>query len=373
MSIRFLTYFPGAGNMVLVKDVGQIPYTLSKKYDYKSSIASFGIDQEGLYAKEMLPYLNFLIIERRYRKKIFDEIIFIKRNAKNYDWVNLYHSDKITLLRSVMFKLVNPKIKIYLKLDADFDFCRELSKSIKKQLTFKVLSMLSNLVSVESKRVRDKLEKYCSKKIILIPNGSNLSGDCDGLTKENYFLTVGRLGTKQKATEIILESFALSADKHDFNLFLVGKVEESFESYIKDYFHKHKNLVDRVVFFGEVSDRGKLRNLYQKSKCFVLPSRWEGFALVLTEAVCCGCYILCTPNVPSFEIITNNGMYGEAIECDNIFLWANALERTAKKTFNQEDYLKISRYGNSQFNWSKISEKLSKYIERIEYENSNIF
>ena len=43
---KFLTIFPNAENVHLIKDVGMIPYTLHREYGYDSTIASY---KNGVY------------------------------------------------------------------------------------------------------------------------------------------------------------------------------------------------------------------------------------------------------------------------------------------------------------------------------------
>lgn len=53
------------------------------------------------------------------------------------------------------------------------------------------------------------------------------------LERDKTFITVGRLGTTEKATELLLRAFANTKDRHTWNLKLVGPVEDSFKEEIK--------------------------------------------------------------------------------------------------------------------------------------------
>ena len=59
------------------------------------------------------------------------------------------------------------------------------------------------------------------------------------LPRKNIILTVGNLGTYEKATDVLLEAFAMYAVRSkntDWSLRLIGTVDESFRDCIVDYY-----------------------------------------------------------------------------------------------------------------------------------------
>ena len=50
-------------------------------------------------------------------------IIYLLKNAKKIDWLNLYHAGQRTLCFSWIYKTLNSDGKIYLKLDMDLRGC----------------------------------------------------------------------------------------------------------------------------------------------------------------------------------------------------------------------------------------------------------
>lgn len=61
-------------------------------------------------------------------------------------------------------------------------------------------------------------------------------------------MTVARLGTKQKATDILLQGFAKTADMHNWNLKLIGTIDDNFRKYITSFFVQYPNLKERIQF-----------------------------------------------------------------------------------------------------------------------------
>ena len=134
-------------------------------------------------------------------------------------------------------------------------------------------------------------------------------------------LCVGRLN-KQKGFDLLIDAFAIIASKCPgwrVDIYGHGEDKEQLLAQIKD-----KKLEDRININVPVSD---IYEEYKKSDFFVLSSRYEGFGLVLAEAMSCG-----TPCV-SFnckygpdEIIDDgvDGLLvksGDVCELSNKMLW----------------------------------------------------
>ena len=203
----------------------------------------------------------------------------------------------------------------------------------------------------------------------MIPNGYCISNcaKLDTIERKNVFLTVGRLGTKQKATENLLQAFALCADKIDWNLRLVGNIEESFKSYIEDFFYQNPKLRKRIKFIGTLSDRVAIDAEYRQAKVFVLPSRWESFGLVLTEAMANGCRLLATDVVPPILELTDKEQFGTIVPPDDVRALADAMVESTKADYSKKEIQKIMDYAKENFSWDAICEKL--YIKMQECED----
>ena len=84
------------------------------------------------------------------------------------------------------------------------------------------------------------------------------------------------------------------------------------------------NIKDRVELLGFQED---LKSLFNKAAIFVLSSRYEGFGLVLIEAMSQGCACIAADyNGRQKEIITNN-QNGITIEPDNLEELSDALTK----------------------------------------------
>lgn len=126
----------------------------------------------------------------------------------------------------------------------------------------------------------------------------------------NYILGVGRL-TKQKGFDILIKAFS-KIDNKNIRLLLLGDGEEkeNLESLVKEF-----SLKERVTFLGFQDNPYK----YMKnSACFVLSSRWEGFGLVLTEAMASGAKVVSFNCKSGPSEILDNGEIGYLAKAENI-------------------------------------------------------
>lgn len=358
---NFVTLFPETNNVHLTKDVGMIGYTLFKEYGYSATIACY---KNGEY-----PYLNNevsglkLDFIRNTGNVLEDGRVYLQENSRNIDILHLFHLDKRSLFWIQTYKSINPQGKVYLKLDADNRF-----KDI--MINKDIINVLEkcNVISVETKGLykylneiwplrHQSLEKEWPLKIEYLPNGfSNVAIDSkiEYEEKENIICTVGRIGTVQKATEILFESFKLVSPKiPNWKLRIIGPIEEQFKPYIEKFFALNPELREKITLTGNISDKLELENEYKKAKIFCLTSRFESFGLVLADAAKNGCYIISSNIFPAWDI-TNNGQYGDIFEIDNIKQLSDSLIKNCNDDIISGKSREIQNYVCSNFNWKDI-------------------
>lgn len=362
----FSTVFFECSNIELVKDVAQIPHMLSKKYGIHTELVTSYVDDKGSNVAEVdgVSLHHFPMIKNG---KITG-ILFLLRYAKSIKWLNIYHIDKKSYYWSKMYKALNPKGHIYLKMDVDFRMCEDFETNMHRRKILQKCEKIVDIISVESQSALVRLQPFVKKHIELIPNGYCTSNDSklNSIKRENVFLTVGRLGTNQKATDVLLKAFAICAEKTDWNLRLVGNVEESFKAYVEKFFCDNPMLKDRIEFVGAISNRVELDIEYRRAKVFVLPSRWESFGLVLPEAMANGCRLLTTDAVPPIKELTNYGKFGTTVSVDDVNALAVAMEKSTKEDYSEEKVSAIMDYAKEKFSWDSICETLYSCIKKFD-------
>lgn len=105
--------------------------------------------------------------------------------------------------------------------------------------------------------------------------------------RKKNILCAGRLDVWHiKGFDIILQCWQNLADKYpDWILEIAGDGSKESTSFLKQAI-EDKGLTDRVVLLGQVED---MQSKFSQTSIFALPSRVEGFPMVLMEAMSQGC------------------------------------------------------------------------------------
>ncbi len=140
------------------------------------------------------------------------------------------------------------------------------------------------------------------------------------------FLNVARL-SRQKGLDVLLRALALArADLPPVILTMVGSGPD--ESDLKRLSHE-LGVDDIVDFAGYTADPA---GQFSSADCFVLSSRWEGFPLVLLEALHFGLPLLATNcDFGPSDLITDPRI-GDLVEVENPAALAEGLKRAVLRT-----------------------------------------
>jgi glycosyltransferase involved in cell wall biosynthesis len=149
----------------------------------------------------------------------------------------------------------------------------------------------------------------------LIREKAQESIDIDG----RFILAVGRL-EKQKRFDLLLEAFAQSQARQDCKLVIVGRgsQQEALEQAIKTL-----GLVERVILVGFDPNPYKYM---AKADFQVMSSDYEGYPLVLIEALSLGCPIVSTDCPTGPREIIRHGENGLLVEKGNVAAIASGID-----------------------------------------------
>jgi len=275
----------------------------------------------------------------------------------------VYHLSDQALLLTRFFKLLRfESVKTYLKLDANDNLFNYKLFGLRGRIRKYFLRNI-DLITVENKRYQHRLntEDLFGRTVDYCPNGFHDFGHRAAVSfdqKDNYMITVGRLGTPPKATDTLLEGFRLFAKSDSsWKLEVVGPVEPAFQEYISRYFIKNPELKERVHFTGGITDRVVLSEKYNRAKIFVLSSRWEGFPLVYTEAMRAGCFII-SSNIPAASDVIHN-QYGLQFPIDDTVALAKVmLTAVSDQSLLAEACHGIQKHAYATFYWPEICRNL---------------
>ena len=118
------------------------------------------------------------------------------------------------------------------------------------------------------------------------------------------FLAVGRFSRRHKGFDLLIKAFHLFSQKDsEWKLDIVGegKEEKLYRELIQEY-----QLEDRVMIHPFTN---RIQDYYSNAQVYVLSSRWEGFGLVLVEAMAHGLPVISSDLPTSKEIMGDFGLY----------------------------------------------------------------
>ena len=185
----------------------------------------------------------------------------------------------------------------------------------------------------------------------VMPNPLLLAPVTEIPSKEKVILAAGRLDDWQyKGFDVLIKAFSklvqglrfkvqgslkpsseeLIVNSERWKLQIAGTGSEKSLNYLKGLC-KENGVEDYVEFLGFQKD---IEKLYQKASIFVLSSRYEGFGLVLIEAMSQGCAcIACDYKGRQREIIQNDSQ-GLCCEPDDV----DALAEAMRKMITDDQY-----------------------------------
>ena len=179
-----------------------------------------------------------------------------------------------------------------------------------------------------------------------------ISGDVSQGTSKK-FLAVGRFSRKHKGFDLLIQAFHLFAEKNkEWTLDIVGEgvEEELYKKLITEYGLKNRITIHPFTNY--------IQSYYSNAQVYVLSSRWEGFGLVLVEAMAHGLPIVSSNLPTSQEIMGDFGLY---FENGNVEELAQRLEEATHLNWERKskEALDIAK----RFNLDAIVEQWKQIIE----------
>ena len=179
---------------------------------------------------------------------------------------------------------------------------------------------LADLVLAPGSFVRDTIREFHpAKRVALAPYGVDLEFWCPGQpilrpqsSSPLKFIYAGQSSIR-KGIPMLLEAWRLAALKNA-HLELVGSWQMAPE--------KLRSLPLNVTFTGPVS-REQLRASYQQADVFLFPSFFEGFGLVILEAMACALPVVATQSSAGPDILDDS--CGRIASAGHLEAWVEML------------------------------------------------
>lgn len=238
-----------------------------------------------------------------------------------------------------------------------FSFEQNVYDTVKTKKMFLAdwfLQILSTKIIAVSEAVKRSLLRHGIResKIEVLHNGVDLKSfesqydrseirNEYGIPKDAFlYVFIGRL-IHQKAVDILIQAFEKLAPEAYLLIAGQGKDRDVLEQTVSDL-----NLQKKIIFAGVRSDVPKL---LMSSDCFVLPSRYEGLPLVLTEALAAGTAIVVSNFEAAQEIIVD-GQNGLVVSREDVGALYRAMVRV-----KDDKALSISLARNAKMSAESLS------------------
>ena len=151
-----------------------------------------------------------------YKKQVSLAKQFIREHIQEYDAIMLFHYGSTAWKLAKLCKKYNPNVVVYIKLDMGIGgfnhFCNNSPFQNLKNWFEKIKSSYVDVFTVETKSYYEELKKTSvfNNRIEYLPNGVSLIDidvdSIDVLPKENSIVTIGRLGTPEKNSPLLLKA-----------------------------------------------------------------------------------------------------------------------------------------------------------------------
>lgn len=330
--------------------------------DYQKQLDRFKLYTSNIYIVPMTREIN--------PKSDIQAIFKIKKILKQIEPDIVYlHSSKAGAIGRIALAF-NFETKILYNAHGWY-FNAQISN--KKKMLFaiieRILAVKTDKIINISKSEYESALKYkiaSKKKMCIIENGIDFTKfeNSDKYRKETrikYHIrdneivigVVGRL-SEQKDPMTMIKAFEL-VNKENKNTKLMYVGSGNLEEEVKQY-AKEKNILDKVIVTGWVN------NVEQYIPAFdiaVLPSKWEGFGLVLIEYMACNKPIVAT-KVGGIQDIIKDKKNGYLLECKNFPKLANRIENLIQRKEISPKFIEENKKNKQKYDIKNVIEKHDK-------------
>ena len=377
--MRLVLLFENLLNIHLVKDVGQIPYLLQR---------DFGLDCTIVCRRpaEPLTYLEFEVQGLKVEFITFSAEEYLRQHACEIDILMLFFVCTKSIKLGMLYKELNPKGFLYVKADVAADKllystwgARNFFTQARRNYLFSRFLNKLDLLSLECKASHLGTTNVPEQKKLHLPNGFDAALPARyGINinsydrKDNLILLVGRHGSEQKNSELLLSVAEEIGDLGIWSMVFAGPCTESFASRYHSLSDRNPLLARQIILAGEITDRRQLLELYNQTKIFCLPSRWESWGLVATEAICFGCVPIISREILSSGDLTDNGAAGFLAGCGQTDEWVTLLTRLmAEPELAREYSTRAFRYFHENLDWRPNLARLTERLEQGLHHDDN--
>lgn len=220
---------------------------------------------------------------------------------------------------------------------------------------YKNLDSLVTLTKIDSESYKSEL----GINAIWIYNPLTFNKIEDSIIKDHIILFVGRLDWIQKGLDHLIQiiyQICKEDDLQDWKILIAGDGADRvrFENEIAKL-----NLSAKIQMLGKIDN---VKDYYQKASILLNTSNWEGFGLVITEALECGVPVVSFKTDGPSEII-ENGKNGFLVEKYNETLFSKKVIKLMKDENLRRIFSENAKKRAEEFDMEQIIVQWRRLIE----------
>lgn len=195
--------------------------------------------------------------------------------------------------------------------------------AFEKFVKFK-LNKLYPVVTVITQSDKDFIGKRL-KNVVVMPNPLALTPLNTSVKKDKVVLAAGRLGSwHYKGFDLLIKAWGIIAKRYpDWKVEIAGQGSVTEKTKVQAFIDE-AGVGNSVSLLGFCND---MAALYRRSSIFVLSSRYEGFGLVLIEAMSQGCACVATDYKGRQKEIIRNDSEGLLCPPENVKMLADKMDK----------------------------------------------
>src|SRR3989344_2891061 len=235
------------------------------------------------------------------------------------------------------------------------------------KLAFK---LIDRIVSITPWEVDTCLSKFTKKdKITILPNGMdpilfekvapNNFKKKNNIKEEKLVLFFGRLNPT-KGPEILAKSaIEITKERKDISFVWVGP-DEGKLSEVKKLISPYKNM----IYFGPITGKENIAEMYQSADVYVLPSYREGMPLTLIESFASGLPVVASPvNGIPYEL--KEDVNGFLVPYGNVLLLKKRILEVLDNKGLADKFSKNNKEKAKNYSWDIISKKYEDVYKEL--------
>jgi poly(glycerol-phosphate) alpha-glucosyltransferase len=222
------------------------------------------------------------------------------------------------------------------------------------------------IVGIGSQAVKSYKERWPSIPCFNVPYHCDLAqffenrATFQGLKEEVRFLFCGQL-ISRKGVDVLLQAFDRLVDKgYPVRLLLVGRRAE-LDQMLSMVSMEAKNRISYEGFF----DPKRLSDIYSQAHVFVLPSRYDGWGVVVNQALGAGLPVICTDAVGAGYDLVEEGVNGYRVPAGDAEELASRMEDLIVQRERIPEFGAASRRLAEAFTPNQGADKWSKVLLQL--------